>query len=436
MMARCHPQGKPVCTLSFWMTTTTPDVAPLIDSILDDTKAIRHDLHAHPELMFEERRTSGVVQRELERLGIRFRSGLAARQGESGGTGVVGYLPATHGREATALTVGLRADMDALPIEEMTGKPHTSTNPGVMHACGHDAHTTMLLGAARVLAMMDDRPNNVTFIFQPAEEGGAGGLRMCQDGALEGEAGGGIGRPVDCIFGQHGWPGMPIGTVGTRSGPLLAAVDDFVITLRGKGGHAAMPHGCIDPIVAGAGIVQALQQIVSRNTSPLDSAVCTVARFEGGTTDNVIPETVELEGTIRTLRDETRVQVEQRFREIVEQTARAYQVSADIDFRPGYPVTRNDPDLSRSVLATHERVFGADRVIEVPEPFMGGEDFSYYGERVPACFFLLGLLPEGADSYPGLHHPTFDFNDDALPVGIEALVSLASSSVPMDPRRS
>lgn len=407
--------------------TTTTHVPARIEDILSEVRAIRHDLHAHPELMFEERRTSGVVQRELEAMGVRFRAGLGARKGHANGTGVVGYLPATHGREATAPTVALRADMDALPMTEISGKPHASTTPGVMHACGHDAHTSMLIGAARVLVAMDDRPNNVTFIFQPAEEGGGGGECMCLDGALDGEAGGGVGRPVDRIFALHGWPGMPLGTVGTRPGPLLAAVDDFVVTLRGKGGHAAMPHGCVDPIIAGAAIVQALQQIASRNVSPLDSVVCTVARFEGGTTDNIIPETAELEGTIRTLRAETRALAEQRFKEIVELTAKAYNVTAEIDFLPGYPVTRNDEQLAALVKETHTKTFGPERVIDVPEPFMGGEDFSYYGQRVPACFFLLGLLPEGADSYPGLHHPTFDFNDDALPMGIEALVAMATA---------
>ncbi|MEO0511427.1 MAG: amidohydrolase [Planctomycetota bacterium] len=400
------------------------DTRSLIKAELGDLVEIRRDLHQHPELSFEERRTSGVVQRELAAIGIEHRTGLGGPERDGTGTGVLGYLPATRASAETR-TVALRADMDALPIVEASGVAHASATPGVMHACGHDGHTAILIGAARVLARLDERANNVAFVFQPAEEGGGGGEKMCLDGVLEGGGGGGMGEPVDRVFGLHGWPGMPLGTVGTKPGPLLAATDDFVVTVRGLGGHAAMPHVCRDPVLAGAAIVQALQQLSSRSVSPVDSVVCTVARFEGGHANNVIPESVELEGTIRTLRAETRRLAEARFREIVSATAAAHGVTAEIDFQPGYPVTRNDDALAAEVLGVHRGVFGAERVIELPEPFLGGEDFSYYGERVPACFCLIGLLPEGRASYPGLHHPTFDFNDDAIAVGVEALVSLA-----------
>lgn len=409
------------------------DVRGLIEAEVESLVSLRRDLHAHPELSFRERRTSEVVQRELSAAGIGFKAGLGGPERDGSGTGVLGYLPGTGGGDRTGAarpgsqrkTIALRADMDALPILEASGAAHASTVDGVMHACGHDGHTAILIGAARVLSKLEDRPNNVAFVFQPAEEGGGGGEKMCLDGVLAGDDGGGLGEAVDRIFGLHGWPGMRLGTVGTKPGPLLASTDDFVVKVRGKGGHAAMPHLCIDPVLGGAAIVQALQQIASRNVSPLDSVVCTVARFEGGFANNVIPQEVELEGTVRTLRDETRAAARTRFFEVVEWTAKAYGVAVEIDFEEGYPVTRNDAALAAQVAAVHAQVFGPDRVVEVPEPFMGGEDFSYYGQRVPACFFLLGLLPEGRESYPGLHHPTFDFNDDAIAVGVEAMVSLA-----------
>jgi amidohydrolase len=372
-----------------------------IDANLSELIAIRHDLHAHPELMFEEKRTSEVVQRELSALGIEFKPGLAK------GTGVVAHLPATVDTEADA--VALRADMDALPIIEATGRSYASTTPGTMHACGHDGHVAMLIGAARVLSATEHRPNPVTFVFQPAEEGGAGGRFMCDDGALLGASGGGVGPKVGRIFGAHGWPAIPLGVVSTRPGPLLAATDEFYITIRGVGGHAAYPHLTKDPVVAASGVVTALQTMASRAASPLDSLVCTVGRIAGGSANNVIPETVQLDGTIRTLRPETRRLAHDQLFTIAESVAAAHGCHAEVDFHEGYPVTHNDDALTEHFFGVARDALGSERVQLMPEPSMGGEDFSFYGKHVPACFFLLGLLPDGDDPMqtPLLHQPEF-----------------------------
>lgn len=376
---------------------------------LPDLIAIRHDLHEHPELAFDEHRTSGVVQAELGRLGIQFQAGLGK------GTGVLGFLPATG---TAAETVALRADMDALPIHENTGKPYASKTDGKMHACGHDGHTTVLLGTARVLASLPERKNNVLFVFQPAEENGGGGQYMVKDGVLEGQV---LGPKADVIFGLHGYPGMTVGNVGTRTGPMMASSDEFWISVRGKGGHAAMPHLGFDPVMVSAQIITALQTIASRNVSPLDSIVCTIGSIHGGTATNIIPDTVELAGTIRTLRAETREYGEKRMREIVTGVAEALGASVEIRVNKGYPVTVNEPGAADRFRAT------VDGLTPDIEPTMGAEDFSYYGQTTPACFFWLGLVPDGHNSYPNLHAPEFDFNDDAIPVGVRAMCKLAMS---------
>lgn len=393
-----------------------------VNAVVPGVRDIRHDLHRHPELMFEERRTSGVVARELSALGIKHVAGLA------GGTGVLGYLPATvdPSRAAAGVkTVALRADMDALPIPENTGKPYASLTPGAMHACGHDGHTSMLLGVARTLAGMAHRPNNVLFVFQPAEEGGAGGEKMCEGGVLSGKL---LGTPADVIYGLHGWPELPLGSVATRDGPLLAATDEFTLTVTGKGGHAAYPHLCIDPIVVSAQIVTALQTISSRRASPVDAVVVTVGSIHGGHAENVIPHSVELTGTIRSLKAETRAMCEREFRQIVTGIAQTMGATATIQWRVGYPVTENHPEPTARFRAVARDVLGAQHVLERESPTMGGEDFAFYGKHVPACFFFLGLRPEGRDTYPGLHTPEFDFNDDALPLGIELFVRLATAA--------
>jgi amidohydrolase len=408
-----------------------------IDAELSALIAIRRDLHANPELSMQERRTSRVVQEELARLGIPFKAGLG------GGTGVVAHLAATEA--TTKPAVALRADMDALPITEQTGKPYASSTPGVMHACGHDGHTAMLLGAARILSKLPHRPRPVTFVFQPAEEYGGGGGIMCQEGVLEGgQIGstladgrpGGLGPRVGEIFGLHGWPQLPLGSIATRPGPLMAAVDDFVVMIRGTQCHGAYPHLGNDPILATAQIVTALQSIASRNIGPLDSVVVTVGQINAGTANNIIPETCTIVGTVRTLKDSTKVAAKRRFFEIVEGVASSMGCKAEIDWQDGYPVTNNDPGATSKFFSIARRVLGDARVIHAEHPTMGGEDFSFFGQHVPACFFFLGLNPSinglskasggtAEGTFPSLHQPTFDFNDDAIATGVELLCAAA-----------
>lgn len=364
--------------------------------------------------MYEEHRTSGVVQRELTDVGIEFRAGLA------GGTGVAAHLPG-----AAARATALRADMDALPIEEQSGKPWASTIPGKMHACGHDGHTTMLIGAARVLKKLSDEqalPRPVTFVFQPAEEGGAGGQRMVEDGVLTGKV---VGAPVDIIFGVHGWPELRQGEVGTRVGPLLSASDRWDIVVHGRGAHAAWPHRSADPIVCGAAIVQSLQTLVSRNTDPLDSAVVSVTVFRSGSAFNVIPDKALLQGTLRSLSEATRLHLKDRIGQVAAGIAAAHGCRVEYDFRFGYPVTVNDEQAVATFNQAAQTAFGADRTKVVERPVMGGEDFAYYGQKVPACFWVLGLIPPGKDDFPALHAPDFDFNDDTLATGVEMFCRLA-----------
>jgi amidohydrolase len=388
-----------------------------IEEQLPELTAFRHDLHRHPELSYRETRTAARVCEELDRLGIAYRSGVAR-------TGVVAHLPATGGSGGA---VALRADMDALPIEERSGRAYASETPGVMHACGHDGHTAILLGAARVLSGLGHRPNPVTFLFQPAEEGGAGGMRMCDEGCLLGAEGGGIGAPVVRAFGLHGWPEIPVGRVATRPGPLLAATDDFVVRIKGPGGHAAYPHMTADPVLAAAHAITALQSIASRSVGPTDSVVVTVGSVRGGSANNVIPTEVECTGTVRTLRPEVRSLARERFFAIVEQTAAAAGCHAEIEWEEGYPVTHNDPALTEHFFGVARDALGPDRALLAEHPSLGGEDFSYYGRHVPACFFLLGLLAPGDDParVPKLHQAEFDFNDEALPTGVELMCRLA-----------
>jgi amidohydrolase len=397
----------------------TERLRELIAHEMPDLVRIRHDLHRHPELGYQEKRTSGVVARELQQIGIKHVTGLAR------GTGVLGYLPATTPEGNTRKAVALRADMDALPIEEQTGLAYASVHKGVMHACGHDGHTTNLLGVARVLSKVPERPNPVMFVFQPAEEGGAGGRAMCEDGVLDGRV---IGTPVGEIYGLHGWPQLPVGVVASRPGPLLAATDNFVVTIHGEQSHAAYPHLGNDPIVASAQCITALQTIASRNIGPLDSIVVTVAMVQAGTARNIIPRTAKFVGTVRTLTPEVRTVARERFFRIVEQTAAALGCHAAIEWEEGYPVTHNDPGATEHFFGVARDALGGSRVMGVEHPTMGGEDFSYYGQHVPACFFILGVCPPGRDSYPTLHQPEYDFNDDCLPTGIEIMCRLALSS--------
>lgn len=387
-------------------------IAALIESDRAHLEHIRRDLHAHPELGYEEHRTAELVRRELESAGVQVVAGLA------GGTGVLGYLPSTG--EEDAPTVALRADMDALPIEELTGLDYASRNPGKMHACGHDGHTTILIGAARAL-VQTERPNHVLFVFQPAEEGGAGGKRMCEDGVLEGRV---MGRPADRIFGLHCYPGLHVGEVASRPGTMMANADNLRVRVFGKGGHAAMPHTGIDPIVVASHIVVAIQSIASRAVDPLDSMVITIGQIQSGTAHNIIPERADLVGTVRTLRPETRALAERRIKEVVEGVAAAFGTHAEVDFEHGYPAVVNDADLVEVFKSSV-----GERVMGDPPPVMGGEDFSFYGLQVPACFYWLGLKAPDQTSYPNLHAPEFDFNDEALPVGVRAMCRLAAAPV-------
>lgn len=396
---------------------TSIDAARLREVIakeLPDLIALRRDLHAHPELGYEESRTCEVVQRELKQAGVEYRANLA------GGTGVLGHIPG----EAHA-SIGLRADMDALPILETSGVPYASRFTGKMHACGHDGHTTILLGAARVLAKIakdHPLPRPVSFVFQPAEEGGAGAAKMIDDGCLDGRL---IGPPVDHMFGLHCWPRLPLGVVGTRVGPLLAASDRFDIKVRGIGSHAAFPHASRDPIVAAAAIVSAVQTICSRNVDPLDSIVVSVTMVHAGSAFNVIPVEAVISGTVRTLLPQTQKLAQQRLRDISEGVARGFGCEAQLDYRLGYPVTLNHESMVDVVNTVASHALGETRVVNLPHPVMGGEDFSFYSQRVPSCFFVLGLIPHGKTSMPDLHQPDFNFNDDAIATGVEMFCRLA-----------
>ncbi|MEL6740021.1 MAG: M20 family metallopeptidase [Planctomycetota bacterium] len=423
-------------------TTTTNPAAPnldggrlraLIQEELPGLIDLRRALHRCPELGFTEHKTSARIASELDALGLRRRAHMAAQVEGEQGTGVIAHLPAIGAHvDAARGSVGLRADFDALPIAENTGVEYASEHPGLMHACGHDGHTAILLGAARVLRRLDQRPNPVTFVFQPAEEGGAGGAKMCRDGALEGDthpANAGLGPRVERMYGLHGWPELPLGAIATRPGPLLAATDEFRITIEGTQGHAAYPHLALDPIVASAHVITALQTLPSRSVSPLDSLIVTVGSIHAGSANNVIPAKAELHGTVRTLRDETRVLAKDLLFRTVEQTCAALGMVAQIEWNEGYPVTRNDEREAERVLEITRGAFGEARSLLAPEPGMGGEDFSYYGQRVPACFFLLGLCPpdESPRDQPLLHQAEFDFNDDAIAPGVEMMVRMALS---------
>lgn len=399
---------------------TSGELRSLIAAELPGLRAIRHDLHAHPELGYEERRTSAVIQAELARLGVEFRAGLA------GGTGVVAHLPATGGAGGGAgdgRAIGVRADIDALPIVEQTGLSYASRHHGRMHACGHDGHTAMLLGLARVLSKVP-RPRPVTLVFQPAEEGGGGADRLCREGLIEG---GIIGPPIQRMYGLHGWPDLPVGTVATRPGPLLASTDEYHVRVRGTQSHAAYPHLGRDPIVCMAQCITALQTVVSRSLPPQDSAVVSVCTINGGTAINVIPEVAEFGGTLRTLRASTRAACKKRIYDLVQGVCDAHDCVAEIDWREGYPVTHNDPEATEGFFAVARRTLGDDRVGVIEHPTMGGEDFSYYAQRVPSVFFCLGLRRPGQERFATLHQPDFDFNDEAMPTGIEMFARLATA---------
>ena len=375
---------------------------PVINRIADyhqDMTAWRRHLHANPEIGFEEVETANFVAAKLAEFGVdEIHRGL-------GKTGVVGVIRAGTSERK----IGLRADMDALPITEASGVEHASTKPGNMHACGHDGHTTMLLGAARYLAETRQFDGTVYVIFQPAEEGLGGAKAMMDEGLFEQ-------FPCDQVFGLHNWPTLPMGQFAMCDGPAMAASDEFRIELKGKGCHAAMPQSGRDPITCGAAIVQALQTIVARQIDPIDNAVLSVTCFQGGDAFNVVPETAKLRGTVRTYKNETRDFIETRMQEITEGIAKAMQIECDFFYRRGYPPTVNHTHESKLGLAAAAAIVGAEKTIDNPSPVMGAEDFAYMLEAKPGAYIWMGT-GNGPNS-PNLHSAYYDFNDEALPIGV------------------
>ena len=381
----------------------------------DELRALRRDIHAHPELAFEENRTSDLVAARLTAWGVEVHRGLAK-------TGIVGVV---RGRStASGRAIGLRADMDCLPMHETSDIPHKSRHAGRMHACGHDGHTTMLLGTARYLAETRNFDGTAYLIFQPAEEGGGGGKVMVEEGLFER-------FPANEIYAVHNWPGLPPGQMAVRPGPMMAATDEIVITVRGKGGHAAMPHLTADPVVATAQIITALQTIASRNVSPVDAVVVSIASMETSQTNvfNVIPDFVKLIGTVRTFRPETRDLAEKRIKEIVGGIAGAMGGSADIVYKRGYPSTVNTEREAAFAARVGERVFGAGNVFTDIDPTMGGEDFSYMLQARPGAYVFLGQ--GGGPNNCFLHNPGYDFNDDVIPLGAGYLAALVEEALPL-----
>ena len=385
---------------------------PVLNRIADFAPEMaewRRHLHAHPELRFDCHQTAAFVAERLRDFGVdEIHEGIAT-------TGIVAIIEG----QGEGPTIGLRADMDALPITEETGVPHASTVPGVMHACGHDGHTAMLLGAAKYLSETRRFRGRVALIFQPAEEDGGGGDVMVREGILDRF---GIGQ----VYALHNSPTVALGRFVTTPGPIMAAVDTARVTVNGKGGHGAYPHACIDPIPAMVGMVGALQTIASRNVNPLDEVVVSVTEIHAGTANNIIPETGWFGATIRTFREEVRMQVKHRFEEIVSGQAASYGVTAEVDYELGYPATVNDPDRTDFAVGVAREVAGAAGVAGDAGREMGAEDFSYLLEQRPGCYLFLGQ-GEGA----GLHHPAYEFNDEAAPFGASFFARLVERAQPV-----
>ncbi|HET7868315.1 MAG TPA: M20 aminoacylase family protein [Burkholderiaceae bacterium] len=387
----------------------------LIEGIVADAaqiKAIRRDIHAHPELCFEEQRTSDLIARSLTEWGIPVHRGL-------GTTGVVGIVK--NGSSSRA--VGLRADIDALPITEHNQFPHASRHAGKMHACGHDGHTAMLLAAARHLARHRHFDGTVYLIFQPAEEGGGGAREMIKDGLFRQ-------FPMEAVFGAHNWPGMQAGQFAVRSGPVFASSNEFKITIRGKGAHAAMPHLGTDPVPVACQMVHAFQTIITRNKRPIDTGVISVTMIHAGEATNVVPESCVIEGTVRTFTTDVLDLIERRMQTVAEATCAAFETTCEFQFVRNYPPTINHPAETGFFQRVAADVVGMHNVLEF-EPTMGAEDFSYFLQEKPGCYFLIGN-GDGAHREGGhglgpcmLHNPSYDFNDDLIPLGATLWVRLA-----------
>ena len=369
----------------------------------------RRDIHAHPELLYDVQRTAATVADKLTSFGCdEVVTGI-------GRTGVVGVI---RGGKGSGRVIALRADMDALPIQEANELPYKSTVPGKMHACGHDGHTAMLLGAAHYLAETRNFAGTAVVIFQPAEEGGAGGKAMVQDGLMDRFR-------IEEVYGMHNYPGLPVGQFALRPGPLMAAADRITIEIEGRGGHAARPHVSVDTVLVGAQIINQIQSIVARNVDPLHAAVISICVFQAGSADNVIPQTALLRGTARSLTPEVRDLLEQRMQAVVTGTARLYGASAKLTYRRDYPVTRNHEREAAFAASVAGEVVGRERVDDAVAPVMGAEDFSFMLEARPGAFIFVG----NGDS-ANLHHPAYDFNDEAIPFGASYWVKLIETALP------
>nr|WP_315475431.1 M20 aminoacylase family protein [uncultured Undibacterium sp.] len=393
----------------------------LIDPIREfqqEIQAIRRDIHAHPELCFEEHRTAAVVAAKLEEWGIPILRGLAD-------TGVVGIIK----RGTSSRAIGLRADMDALPMQELNQFAHTSQHTGKMHACGHDGHTAMLLGAARYLSQHQDFDGTVYLIFQPAEEGGGGARRMIEEGLFQR-------CPMDAVFGMHNWPGMETGTFGVRSGGMMASSNEFHVTVRGKGAHAAQPQKGIDPVMIAVQIAQSWQTIVSRNVNPLEPAVLSLTQIHSGSATNVIPDDASLIGTVRTFSTEVLDLIESRMEKIAHSTAAAFDAEVDFIFKRNYPPLINHEKETQFVTQVLRDLVGSARIDDQVEPTMGAEDFAFMLQHKPGCYVFIGN-GEGAHRNSGhglgpcnLHNPSYDFNDELLPIGATYWVRLVEAYLP------
>ncbi|PTM51412.1 M20 aminoacylase family protein [Phreatobacter oligotrophus] len=386
---------------------------PIINRVADlhdEITAWRRDFHENPELLYDVHRTAGIVEQKLKEFGCdEVVSGI-------GQTGVVAVI---KGRKtASGKVVGVRADMDALPIEEATNLPYKSKVPGKMHACGHDGHTAMLLGAAKYLAETRNFDGTAIMIFQPAEEGGGGGDAMVKDGLMTRWG-------IQEVYGLHNMPGIPVGHFAVRKGPAMAAADRFIIDIEGKGGHGAMPHLCVDPVQAGFAIGLAMQTIVSRNVDPIESAVISITSVKAGEAFNVIPQTLRMLGTVRTFKPEIQDLVEARMKELVENVAKGMGCVGTINYQRGYPVTFNHSDQTDFAVKVAQSVVGADKVDPETPPLMGAEDFSYMLNERPGCYIFLGNGDTAA-----CHHPAYNFDDNAIPTGTSYLAKIVETAMP------
>ncbi len=381
-----------------------------IENFHDEMTIWRRDIHQHPELAFEETRTSDFVAEKLKEFGIETHRGMAK-------TGVVGTIKNGEGP-----SIGLRADLDALPLDEKNTFEYASANHGKMHACGHDGHTTMLLGAAKYLAKSKNFQGTVHFIFQPAEEGGGGGDIMVKEGLFEK-------FHVDSVYGMHNWVGLEAGHFGVGVGPIMAAADTFDLIINGKGGHAAMPHQCIDPIIIASQVLTALQSISSRNTHPVDSLVISVTQIHAGDAYNIIPDTVKMHGTVRTFLPETRDEIPSKMLKVSEGVCNAMGASCELNYIHGYPATVNsiaETDISAKAAID---LVGEDKVVRNPTPSMASEDFSYMLQARPGCYVWLGIGTVEDKNRFSLHSSNYDFNDHVLPIGAAYWATLVENEL-------